>query len=162
MYFETLPVELGSASAATAAGWLDGGPLAVAFVSWCVCLSCIDLMSRRLPNSLTGAGAAAIVVYSGVVGAVPAMLAGAVALFGCYLAVHLAAPRALGAGDVKLAWSLGGVTGMTGVDAWAVAAVAAPLLTGLCGLALSAAGRSRTPVPHGPAMCAATLLALAA
>ncbi len=63
----------------------------------------------------------------------------------------------MGAGDVKLALALGGLTGAFGADVWALAALAAPLLTALVGLARRRGG----PVPHGPAMCLASLAALA-
>ncbi|WP_342746235.1 A24 family peptidase [Rhodococcoides kyotonense] len=138
-----------------------GAPAVAVFGWWCVCLSSIDVGSRRLPNTLTATGVLAIGLYAVAVDRFPSMLAGAAGLFACYLVVHLSLPRALGAGDVKLAWALGGVAGMAGVDAWALGAVAAPLLTGLCGAVLSGSGRRHARVPHGPAMCAATLLALA-
>ena len=41
-------------------------------------------------------------------------LAGAAALAGLYLLVHLVAPAAMGAGDVKLAIGLGGLAGCFG------------------------------------------------
>ena len=84
---------------------------------------------------------------------VPA-LAGAAALTGVYLLVHLMAPAALGAGDVKLAIGLGGLAGCFGVEVWFLAALAAPLLTALCGVVGMLRG-VRT-VPHGPSMCLAT------
>ena len=61
----------------------------------------------------------------------------------------------MGAGDVKLALGLGALAGAFGVDAWILAALGAPLLTALWGL-LS----RRRVLPHGPAMCAATALAV--
>ena len=79
-------------------------------------------------------------------------LAGAAALAGVYLLVHLVAPTAMGGGDVKLAIGLGGLAGCFGVDVWFLAAIAAPLLTAV------AACRSvaRRTVPHGPSMSVAT------
>ena len=56
-------------------------------------------------------------------------LAGAVSLFAIYLALHLIAPAAMGAGDVKLAIGIGALTGAFGIDVWSLAALAAPLLT---------------------------------
>ena len=84
-------------------------------------------------------------------------LAGAAALTGVYLLVHLMAPAALGAGDVKLAIGLGGLAGCFGVEVWLLAALAAPLLTALCGWIL----RGARTVPHGPSMCLATVGAAA-
>ncbi|OZD60154.1 prepilin peptidase [Rhodococcus sp. 06-1059B-a] len=130
------------------------------FVLWCVVSSAVDLATRRLPNLLTGVGAAGLIGWAVIGDEYGATFAGAGALFGCYLVVHLAVPRAFGAGDVKLAFTVGGVAGQFGVDAWAMAAVTAPLLTGAAGMACVLAGRRHVAVPHGPAMCAATLLAI--
>lgn len=143
-----------SLSGGTAAAWT--------LAWWCACLSSIDVGSRRLPDAVTGTGAITVAAYGYAHDSMTSMLVGAAALFACYASVHLVVPRALGAGDVKLAWVLGGVAGMAGIDAWAVAAVVAPLLTGVCGVVACATGRRRARVPHGPAMCLATLLALAA
>lgn len=81
--------------------------------------------------------------------------AGAAALAGVYLLVHLALPAAMGAGDVKLAIGLGGLTGCFGVEVWFLAALAAPLLTAVCGVMVTPWG-VRT-LPHGPSMCVASL-----
>ena len=63
-------------------------------------------------------------------------LAGALGLSGLYLVVHLAAPAALGAGDVKLALGCGALTGALGTEVWVLAAVGAPLLTAEAGCSL--------------------------
>ena len=132
-------------------GFLIGG----AVLSWLAVLSCYDLRQRRLPNLLTLPGAAVILLAGAVAGRGVAALAGAAALTGVYLVVHLVAAAAMGAGDVKLAIGLGGLTGCFGVDVWFLAALAAPLLTALCGMVCGV----RT-VPHGPSMCAATVCAV--
>jgi leader peptidase (prepilin peptidase)/N-methyltransferase len=121
---------------------------------WLAALSCYDVRQRRLPNALTLPGAAVILLAATVAGRGVAALAGAVALAAVYLLVHLLAPAAMGAGDVKLAFGLGGLAGCFGVEVWFLAAVAAPLLTALLGVA----GRLRgaATVPHGPSMCLAT------
>jgi leader peptidase (prepilin peptidase)/N-methyltransferase len=122
---------------------------------WLVVLSIYDIRQRRLPNWLTLPGTA--VVLSGALASglgVPAVLGGA-ALTGLYLLVHLAAPSAMGAGDVKLALGLGALTGCFGVDAWWLAALGAPLLTALIGT-VARLGWSVATVPHGPSMCAAS------
>ena len=76
-----------------------------------------------------------------------------------YLAVHLSAPCALGAGDVKLAIGLGALTGAFGADVWSLAAAGAPLLT--AGFAIAAyVWRAESSVPHGPSMCLATAAAV--
>ena len=129
----------------------------VAVLAWLMVLSCYDVRDRRLPNRLTLPGAAAIVLGATVAGRGLGALSGAAALAGLYLLVHLIAPAAMGAGDVKLAIGCGGLTGCFGVEVWFVAALFAPLLTGLCGVVGWARG-ART-VPHGPAMCLSTAAA---
>ena len=85
-------------------------------------------------------------------------LAGAACLAGVYLLVHLLAPAAMGAGDVKLAIGVGGLTGCFGAGVWFLAALGAALLTALCGAV--AMLRGMRSVPHGPSMCVATAGAL--
>ena len=125
----------------------------VAVVVWAVTLSAIDIRHRRLPNPLTLGGAVVLPGVAAVAGRGLPALAGALALAALYLLVHLVAPTAMGAGDVKLALGLGALTGAFGADVWACAAVAAPLLTALLGLARGRGG----PLPHGPSMCVASL-----
>ncbi|WP_024442168.1 MULTISPECIES: A24 family peptidase [unclassified Mycobacterium] len=137
------------------------GPKVVAagsVLAWLTLLSGYDIRQRRLPNWLTLPAAVLVPALAAVVGRGPAALAGAAALTGVYLVVHLIAPAGLGAGDVKLAVALGALTGSFGADVWLLAALAAPLLTGLWGLFVAMAGRGPT-VPHGPSMCLASALA---
>jgi len=123
-------------------------------LGWLVVLSCYDIRERRLPNVLTLPGAGVILLAAGWAGRGLPALAGAAALAGIYLLVHLVAPTAMGAGDVKLAIGLGGLAGCLGVGVWFLAALAAPLLTALWGVVVILRG-VRT-VPHGPSMCLAT------
>jgi leader peptidase (prepilin peptidase) / N-methyltransferase len=127
-------------------------------LAWLALLSCYDIRQRRLPNALTLPGAAVILLAGAMVGRGVPALAGAAALTGVYLLVHLMAPAALGAGDVKLAIGLGGLAGCFGVEVWFLAALAAPLLTALCGVVVLLRGVHS--VPHGPSMCLATGLAV--
>lgn len=138
------------------------------FVGWSVRLSWSDVRVRRLPNGLTAAGAAGALGYAAATGQARCAVVGGVVLAAMYLAVHVAAPAAFGAGDVKLAVTTGAVAAMGGAHAWVVAALAAPAATvavGMAGILLRTArtGRGECPVllPHGPSMCAATLFALA-
>lgn len=131
---------------------------AVAVLAWLVLLSVFDIRQRRLPNALTLPGAAAILLAAAVAGRGLPALAGAAALSGTYLLVHLVAPAAMGAGDVKLAIGLGGLTGPLGAEVWFLAALGAPLLTALC--AVVGLLRGVRAVPHGPSMCLATAGAL--
>jgi leader peptidase (prepilin peptidase) / N-methyltransferase len=124
---------------------------------WLAVLSCYDIAERRLPNLLTLPGAGVILLAAAWAGRGLPALAGAAALAGVYLLVHLVSPGAMGAGDVKLAIGLGGLAGCFGVEVWFLAALGAPLLTALCGVVAMLRG-VRT-VPHGPSMCVATACA---
>ncbi|MFI8565819.1 prepilin peptidase [Rhodococcus sp. NPDC078407] len=153
---------------ATGVGWVwwrFGGtgyliPLCL-LTCWFAALSAVDLRHHRLPNELTVPGA--IVVTTALVsgGSARAVLGGAL-LFAIYLVVHLVQPAAFGAGDVKLAWSVGSVAALGGSEGWVVAALAAPLATGVVGSVAAVLGHGRARIAHGPSMCAATLLASAA
>ncbi|MEE3063264.1 MAG: A24 family peptidase [Actinomycetota bacterium] len=121
-------------------------------VVWLLVLSCYDVRQRRLPNLLTLPGAGVILVAACWGGRGAFALAGAAALATLYLLVHLISPAGMGAGDVKLAIGVGGLAGCFGAAAWFLAALAAPLLTALLGVAW----RGGASVPHGPSMCLAT------
>ncbi|EME17487.1 peptidase A24A, prepilin type IV [Rhodococcus triatomae BKS 15-14] len=121
----------------------------------------IDLRSRRLPNVLTLPGAVVILLVAAGAGQLRPALVGAGLLAGGYLLVHLAAPAAMGAGDVKLALGLGAVTGTAGASAWLLGAAGAFVVTAVAGSVLRVAGRGAASLPHGPSMCVATLVALA-
>ncbi|MEV0027430.1 prepilin peptidase [Nocardia sp. NPDC050793] len=135
---------------------------------WCAVLSLFDLRQRRLPNALTGWGAFGVFGYALFTTQFTAATAGAALLAAPYLAVHLAAPACLGAGDAKLAVGLGAAAGLGGAQAWVWAAMAAPVFTACAAVAvlvrhrIAAGARARPSiVAHGPSMCLATLLALA-
>jgi leader peptidase (prepilin peptidase)/N-methyltransferase len=121
---------------------------------WLAVLSCYDVRQRRLPNRLTLPGAGVILLAAVGTGRGSPALAGAAALTGVYLLVHLVMPAAMGAGDVKLAIGLGGLANCFGFEVWFLAALAAPLLTALLGAV--AMVRGVRAVPHGPSMCLAT------
>jgi leader peptidase (prepilin peptidase)/N-methyltransferase len=129
-------------------------------LAWLAVLSLYDIIQRRLPDVLTLPGTAVILLGAVVGWRVLPALAGAAALGGVYLLVHLAAPAAMGAGDVKLAIGLGALTGCFGAAVWFLAALGAPLLTALWGL-VAVLRRSGPTVPHGPSMCLASAGAVA-
>ncbi len=138
-----------------------GAAVVGAFVSaWFVVLSVYDIRERRLPNWLTMPGAVAILAVAAAAGRGGPALLGAIGLAGLYLVVHLISPAAMGAGDVKLAAGVGGLTGAFGFDVWALAAITAPLLTAIWAC-VCIVRRSESAVPHGPSMCLATLSAAA-
>lgn len=132
---------------------------AVTVAVWLIALCTFDIRQRRLPNVLTLPGAVGVLLVAVWTGHGRGALVGAVALFGVYAAVHLIAPAAMGAGDVKLAVGIGGLTGAFGADVWILAALGASALTGLLAVWRSAC-RGETSVPHGPSMCAAAVAAV--
>ncbi len=139
---------------------MGAGAAGACVLAWLTVLTVYDIRERRLPNWLTVPGAVVILaVAAGAGRGAPAAL-GAIGLGTLYLVVHLVAPTAMGAGDVKLAAGVGGLTGSFGVDVWALAAVGAPLLTAIWAV-VTVIRRSGSTVPHGPAMCIATLAAAA-
>lgn len=127
--------------------------------AWLVALSAFDIRYRRLPNLLTVSGAVVILAAAAVTGHGAAAVLGAAALFTVYAGVHLVAPAAMGAGDVKLAAGLGALTGVFGADVWVLAAVGASLLTAVAAVCLRLIG-SAPIVPHGPSMCLSTAVVL--
>lgn len=130
----------------------------VGALAWLVVLCIYDMRERRLPNWLTLPGAAAVLAFAALTGRGAPALAGAAALAGLYVVVHAAAPSALGAGDVKLALGVGAIGGYFGLDVWLLAALAAPMLTAAWAL-VALIRRGARSVPHGPAMCLATVAA---
>ena len=131
---------------------------AAAVLVWLAVLSGYDIRQRRLPNLLTLPGAGVILLTATLAGRGLPALAGAAALAGTYLLVHLVAPAAMGAGDVKLAIGLGGLAGCFGAGVWFLAALAAPLLTAAWGVVGLLHGVRA--VPHGPSISLATAAAV--
>ena len=132
------------------------------FGCWCVCLSTVDLLVRRLPDVLTLGGAGAILGTAAMTGHGREAVIGAVLLATPLCVTHLAAPRSLGAGDVKLAVGLGAVAGTAGPVALLIGALLPPVLTiGAAMVVRVARGRCRrgnlgiSTFPHGPSMCVA-------
>ena len=129
--------------------------LTAAVLLWMAALTGYDVRQRRLPNRLTLPGFATVMLVAAGSGHGLAAALGAAALTTVYLLVHLLAPTAMGAGDVKLALGLGALTGCFGADVWLLAAVAAPLLTAVVGIVARLGWAART-VAHGPSMCLAS------
>ncbi|WP_246195597.1 prepilin peptidase [Halopolyspora algeriensis] len=117
-------------------------------------LTVCDLFAGRLPDALTLTAypvAAGVLALAACAGRDPEMalraLSGAILFAGSYACVRLLSPTAMGAGDVKLAGSLGAAVGAVSPVAVMVTMVAAAVLT----LAAACVARATT-VPHGPAM----------
>ncbi|MGD9621921.1 MAG: prepilin peptidase [Mycolicibacterium sp.] len=140
----------------TGATWLA----AIALGCWLIVLSYFDIRHRRLPNVLTLPGAAGILAGAALAGHGAPAAVGALAMLAVYAVIHLAAPSALGAGDVKLAIGLGALTGAFGPNAWLLAVLGASVLTAAVALVLLIGG-DRSPVPHGPSMCGAASASVA-
>ncbi|MCC3312798.1 prepilin peptidase [Nocardia africana] len=147
----------------------------LALIVWCVALSALDIRTGRLPDVLTLPGAAVMPMLAASTGRAAVAIAGALLLAVPYLLVHLIEPAACGAGDVKLALGTGAAAALGGPSCWVSAAIGAPLLTASAGVGALVAARaaaaggsdrrrgvSGAPItlPHGPAMCLATVAAL--
>jgi leader peptidase (prepilin peptidase)/N-methyltransferase len=123
-------------------------------------LAASDLLWWRLPDGLTlpaypllGLALAVAAIARADVGLGVRAVLGALVFGGVHALVYVIAPRALGAGDVKLAGSLGAVLGAAG---WSAFAVAATLAAGVT-LLIALVRRSRA-APHGPGLLLATWL----
>ena len=163
-------VEAGTGALFGLAGWrFADQPLLLAayltFAAVAVSLALIDLDVRRLPNAIVLPAYPALAVLLAL-GADPAGLlraaGGATLLVALYLAVAVAAPGAMGFGDVKLAGVVGGMTAYLSWGALLTAGFGAFLLGALVGVALLAGGRGgrRTAVPFGPFMLVAAWAAI--
>jgi len=134
-----------------------------------VALSAIDLEHFLLPNRIVYPLDLAMPVLLAVAALGDhdwsafgrALLAGLVAV-AAFAALHLASPRSLGLGDVKLVAALGTSLGWLGWGALAVGAVLGFVIGAAVGLALVVAGRlgRRDHLPFGPFLAAGTLLTL--
>jgi leader peptidase (prepilin peptidase) / N-methyltransferase len=149
-------VGLGWAAGAVPGRWVP----ALLGLGWLgVATAVVDLRHHRIPDALTlpalPLALACAVPLGGA--AVLMAVAGALAAVGGHAAVRLLAPRAMGAGDVKLAGPLGAVLGAAGWPAVPLAAALAALLTAAVGVVglLTGALRRGSAVPHGPSMVAA-------
>lgn len=134
-----------------------------------VALSVIDLRHFLLPNRIiypvTGASVALLVLAALAEGDSEALLrsfAGAVGAFVVFLALHLVSPRAMGFGDVRLAFLLGLDLGWLGGGEVVLGLLLGFVYGAVIGLVLIATGiRSRRDhIPFGPFMAAGALTAL--
>jgi leader peptidase (prepilin peptidase) / N-methyltransferase len=139
---------------------MGAGVAGVCVLVWLAALSVYDIRERRLPNWLTMPGAVGVLAIAGMHGRGTSALLGAVALFTVCAVVHLVSPAAMGAGDVKLAIGIGGLTGAFGGEVWLLATLGAPLLSAGWAVGTALRGSGQT-VPHGPSMCVAAVTATA-
>ena len=128
-----------------------------------VAISAVDLEHQIIPNRLVyptlGLMVPLLVVASAVDGDWGALARAAIAgggAFAAFYAVHVAVPRGMGFGDVRLAGVIGAGTGWLGLGRAFVGFLAAFVLGSLLGIvamAVSGAGR-KTKIPFGPFLAA--------
>jgi leader peptidase (prepilin peptidase) / N-methyltransferase len=162
--------------AAVGAGWAGGAVPgawvpALAGLGWFgVATAVVDLRHHRIPDALTLPALPLALASALPLGAraVGWAAVGALVAAGGHAAVHLLVPRAMGAGDVKLAGPLGAVLGAAG---WPAALLALPLAAALAALLTAVVGvgglvsgvlRRGSAVPHGPSMVVAAAAVAAA
>lgn len=128
-----------------------------------IALSFIDVAVHRLPDRLTYAAFAGVVVLLAGNADLPAWIQAVgsglgMALF--YLVLVVIYPSGMGLGDVKLALSLGAALGWMGWVATVYGAALGFLLTAVYSLVMLALGKisRKDSVPHGPFMVAGALL----
>ncbi|HUC36012.1 MAG TPA: A24 family peptidase [Acidimicrobiales bacterium] len=134
-----------------------------------VAISAVDLERFLIPNRIvypTLAVVAPLLVVSSAVdhrwgSLARAAIAGAAA-FAAFLAVHLAVPKGMGFGDVRLAGLVGLTTGWLGLGHAFVAFLAAFVIGALAGvvvMVVSGGGR-KTKIPFGPFLAAGAVVAV--
>jgi leader peptidase (prepilin peptidase) / N-methyltransferase len=144
-------------------------PAYLALGATLVVVTAVDLAELRIPNRILYPGgalvAALLVVASLAEDAGDALLRGvviALVAVAAFLALHVASPRGLGMGDVKLAALLGLAVGWLSWSAALVAVFAAFASGAVVAFVLLAARRvdRRAPLPFGPFLAAGALGAL--
>ena len=145
-------------------------PAYLYFTAIGIALAAIDLEHQRLPDRIVLPSypvLAVLLVIATVTShehdwwALARAGIGAAALYAFYFAIAFVYPAGMGFGDVKLSGLIGGVLAYLSWSALAVGAFGGFLLGSIGGLAVLAAGRGgrRTPIPFGPFMIAAAILA---
>lgn len=141
------------------------------FAAGIVVLSAIDLEHLRLPSSilavtlgLGGTLLAAAAVHDAQLSALLSAAVAALAVGAAFLVVHLAAPHALGRGDVRLAALCAGFVGWFGGGVVVVFLLTSFLLAGATGVVLLASGHAtrHTRLAFGPFLGAGALIGICA
>ena len=129
-------------------------------------LAFVDVAVKRLPDLFTLPSyliGPALLSVALLTGGRPVRLGhaliGLAVLWALYAVQHLAAPGAIGWGDVKLSGVLGLYLGWLGAPAWWMGVLAGFVLGGLyaAGLLVTRRGSRKTEIPFGPFMLAGAL-----
>ncbi|HUY63200.1 MAG TPA: A24 family peptidase [Acidimicrobiales bacterium] len=173
--FATRPLLMGLVSALVLGAMATRFGTDVALAPFCVlglalvAISAVDIERYMIPNRI---------VYPTLVALIPllvlssaldhrwgslarAAIAGAVAFAG-FFAVHLAVPKGMGFGDVRLSGVIGVATGWLGLGHAFVAFFAAFVLGAVIGIGVMAVthGGRKTRIPFGPFMAAGAVVAV--
>ena len=158
-------VEAGTAVLFALAGWrfADRPALLAAYLAFAavaVALTLIDLDVRRLPNAIVLPAYPVFAVLLALDADGQDLLRagiGAAVLFALFFLLAMAAPGAMGFGDVKLAGVVGGMTAYLSWGTALTGAFGAFVLGALAGVLLMVGRRAgrRTAVPFGPFMLVA-------
>ena len=158
-------VEAGTAALFALAGWrFADRPLLLAayltFAAAAVALALIDVDVHRLPNAIVLPAypiLAVLLALNAEAGNLLRAGLGAALLFALFLLIAVAAPGAMGFGDVKLAGVVGGMTAYLSWGAALTGAFGGFFLGALVGVMLMVGKRAgrRTAVPFGPFMLVA-------
>lgn len=136
-----------------------------------VALSAIDMEHLILPNRLlypAGSATAVLLVVAAAVddrwGSLAHAVLAALVAFAVFFVIHVAAPRGMGFGDVRLAALVGLATGWFGYGHAFVAFLLAFVLGSIVGMVVMVVtGQGRkTRVPFGPFLAAGAVLAIVA
>jgi leader peptidase (prepilin peptidase)/N-methyltransferase len=154
----------GALGGALAAAGQPGWAALTVMAGMAVGIVAADLRERRIPTALVALGAGAATIAAAVTSARDAswsplidLVGGAAVVGGAFLVVHLAQPRGLGFGDVRLATVAGALTAYgTGSIAFAAAAAAAGAIAVVGGTVVQ---RTRS-APFAPYLLGACALVL--
>lgn len=134
-----------------------------------VAIAAVDLERQIIPNRIVyptlGLMVPLLVIASAADdkwGALADAAIGGAGAFAAFFAVHVAVPRGMGFGDVRLAGVVGVATGWLGFGPLFVAFLASFVLgaaVGLVAMAVSGAGR-KTRIPFGPFLAAGAVVAV--
>lgn len=167
MILVLLPVLLASAAYWVPSLWL--WPAYAVFVASMLLLSVADLDTKLIPNRILGpatlVGAVLLVggwIFDMDAGSLLRALLGALAYFFVMYLLAVIARGALGFGDVKLAFLIGGFAGFISWGSVLVAGIGGFLIGGIVSVALLVSGKfgRKDSIPFGPFMAIGGVIAV--